>query len=705
MKKMTLIQRFSIISLIAMILFSLAFGKIVGSSLEQDMLRDFIEVSADIVPQNVIKHFKPADFITSKTGSDYQEFSEEMEHLSLGANIIAIKIWNKDMAVVWSDNKELVEQRSPDNEDLKKAFGGELVSKIRTTGELGHTNEFNRQFENLMELYIPIRFETHGDINAVFEIYQNLDLLYTQISHIKKIVWFWTFLGFSFLYIVLFGIVWNASKRIGAQTKEITETKQDWEDTFDAITDIITIHDKNYNIIKANKTAEKLLKLPDLEKILNIKCYKHYHGREEAPAGCPGCNCLQTGQPCNFELFEPHLNMFIEIRAIPRFDNNNQLIGLIHVVRDITERKRAEETIQLQLKRLNTLRSIEKAITSSLDLRVTLDMLLNQATTQLGIDAAAILLLNQHTQILEYSVSKGFRSSALKYTQLKLGESNAGRAAIEHRIVTIPNLKETPDGFVRSKLFTNEDFITYFAVPLIAKGQVKGILELFHRAPLDTDQGWLEFLETTADQAAMAIDNAALFEGLQRSNIELTLAYDTTIEGWSHALDLRDKETEGHSRRVTDMTLRIARELGIKEEELMHIRRGALLHDIGKMGIPDNILLKPGALTEEEWKIMKLHPVYAYELLYPIEYLRPALDIPYYHHEKWDGTGYPKGLKDKEIPLPARIFALVDVWDALRSDRPYRLAWTKEKVREHIRSLSGIHFDPEVVEVFFNIEW
>jgi HD-GYP domain-containing protein (c-di-GMP phosphodiesterase class II) len=165
-------------------------------------------------------------------------------------------------------------------------------------------------------------------------------------------------------------------------------------------------------------------------------------------------------------------------------------------------------------------------------------------------------------------------------------------------------------------------------------------------------------------------------------------------------MDLRDKETEGHTQRVTEMTLRIARELGIKDEALVHIRRGALLHDMGKMGIPDNVLLKPGTLTDEEWKIMKLHPVYAYDMLYPIDYLRPALDIPYCHHEKWDGTGYPRGLKGKEIPLAARIFAVVDVWDALCSDRPYRPAWPIENVVEHVRSLSGTHFDPEIIEVF-----
>ena len=155
----------------------------------------------------------------------------------------------------------------------------------------------------------------------------------------------------------------------------------------------------------------------------------------------------------------------------------------------------------------------------------------------------------------------------------------------------------------------------------------------------------MAFWKRFAGQAAIAIDNAQLFENLQHSNAELVLAYDTTIEGWSHALDLRDKETEGHTQRVTEMTLRLAKAMGIDEAELVHIRRGALLHDIGKMGVPDNILLKPGELTEEEWGSCTQHPQLAYDLLSPIAYLRPALDIPYCHHEKWDGTGYPRGLE------------------------------------------------------------
>lgn len=188
-----------------------------------------------------------------------------------------------------------------------------------------------------------------------------------------------------------------------------------------------------------------------------------------------------------------------------------------------------------------------------------------------------------------------------------------------------------------------------------------------------------------------------------RTSARLARAYDTTLEGWSRALDLRDEETEGHTRRVAELTLRLARALGVPKPDLVHLWRGALLHDIGKMGIPDAILHKPGPLTEHETAVMRHHPVYAHELLSPIEYLRPALDIPYSHHEKWDGTGYPRGLKGEQIPLAARIFAVVDVWDALRWDRWYRSAWTLEQTRQYLREQTGTHFDPDIVNVFLRL--
>jgi PAS domain S-box-containing protein/putative nucleotidyltransferase with HDIG domain len=188
-----------------------------------------------------------------------------------------------------------------------------------------------------------------------------------------------------------------------------------------------------------------------------------------------------------------------------------------------------------------------------------------------------------------------------------------------------------------------------------------------------------------------------------RDDTELMQAYEETLTGWSRAMDFRDKETEGHTLRVTQLSVQIARSMGLSETAITHIRRGALLHDIGKMAIPDDILNKPAKLTEQEWVIMRKHPEYAYEMLWPITFLRPALDIPYCHHEKWDGTGYPRGLKGEEIPLAARIFAVIDVWDALRFDRPYRKGWTDAQTRKYIRTQAGKHFDPQVVKVFLKL--
>jgi putative nucleotidyltransferase with HDIG domain len=318
------------------------------------------------------------------------------------------------------------------------------------------------------------------------------------------------------------------------------------------------------------------------------------------------------------------------------------------------------------------------AITASLDLRVTLNVFLDQVTTQLHVDAAAVLVLSQASQTLAYAAQRGFHTEIVRQTRLRLGEGHAGRVALERRTIEVADMRDLAASSLPG-IQPGENIIAYYGVPLLTKGPVVGVLELFHRTSLTPGQEWLDFLEALAGQAAIAIDNIGLFEGLQRSNVELMLAYETTLEGWSRALDLRDKETEGHTQRVTEMAVQLAQDLGLRDEELVHIRRGALLHDIGKMGIPDSILLKPGPLTDEEWTIMRKHPVYAFDLLSPIAFLRPALDIPYCHHEKWDGTGYPQGLKGEAIPLAARIFAVIDVWDALRSDRPYRQGWAMTK--------------------------
>jgi PAS domain S-box-containing protein len=372
-------------------------------------------------------------------------------------------------------------------------------------------------------------------------------------------------------------------------------------------------------------------------------------------------------------------------------------------VRNVTERRLANERIKRQVERLASLRTVELAINSSLDIALTLNVIIDQVLNQLPVDAAAVLLLDQNTQWLSYAAGRGFQTDLAQKLRVRVGESYSGKAVLERVLVKhAPAQGEPPDALLGSMMQV-EGIVECYAMPLTAKGQVKGVLEAFLRTPMPAEEDWLDYFELLAAQAALAIDNATMFDRLQRSNAELAVAYDSTLEGWSKALDMRDKETVGHTERVAEKTLELGRALALDEGDLLHMRRGALLHDIGKLAIPDAILQKPGPLTEQEWQVMRRHPVYAYEWLSPISFLRHALDIPYCHHEKWDGSGYPRGLEREQIPLSARVFAIVDVWDALTSDRPYRPAWPKAKVRDHVAALAGAHFDPAVVDPFLDL--
>ena len=370
-------------------------------------------------------------------------------------------------------------------------------------------------------------------------------------------------------------------------------------------------------------------------------------------------------------------------------------------LRDITARKQAEANIKLQLERMTTLSKIDRAISSTMDMRVSLSYLLSNLVGQLGPHAASILLWNPTTFKLEHFVSKGFQDRSIREVPVTKGQALAGQVLAKRNLVHVSNLKKIrSDQSDRIETLLNEKFLEYYGLPLISKGELKGVIEILHREPLKPDANWLNYLNTFSVQAAIAIDNAQLFNNLQKSNFELLRAYDATISGWSRAMDLRDEETEGHTQRVTAITLELATAMGINQQAQVHMRRGALLHDIGKLGVPDHVLLKEGPLNEAEWALMRQHPTFAHEMLSTIEYLKPALDIPYCHHEKWDGSGYPRGLAGEQIPLAARIFAVVDVYDALTSDRPYRSAWSKQEALEHIREQSGIHFDPKVVNIF-----
>ncbi len=366
------------------------------------------------------------------------------------------------------------------------------------------------------------------------------------------------------------------------------------------------------------------------------------------------------------------------------------------------ELTRLNQQAERRMQRLVSMRTIDMAISGSFNVSVVLGIVLDQVTGQLGSHAADILLFNQTAQTFKFSTGRGFRTQGLEHSSYKFGADLAWRIIRERRRVEVFDLKAQPNVLQRTPDLFAESFQSYIGVPLVTKGQVRGVLEVFHRDALNPDREWYSYLETLAGQAAIAVDNAALFEHMQNSNTELVMAYDSTLVGWADALELRSLEPEGHSRRVDNLSAQLAQALGLKDNDLVNIHRGALLHDIGKLGVPEGILLKPGPLAAEEWEIIRKHPQIAYDLLSPIAYLRPALDIPFYHHERWDGSGYPRGLQGEGIPLAARIFAVVDVFDVLTSDRPYRKAWSKMKALEYFRQQTGLMFDPEVVKFFLD---
>lgn len=385
---------------------------------------------------------------------------------------------------------------------------------------------------------------------------------------------------------------------------------------------------------------------------------------------------------------------FFTPECIEFFNAYNLLAG------SAVQNARLYEDSRRQLSQMQTLRSIDQAILSSLDLNSMAAVILKETAKHIHVDALALLVLDPKNQTLDFVDGYGFHSDTLKHSHLKVGESFAGQVALEKRVVHVGDLQKDPKNFSRAAHFREEGFMMYLGTPLIARSEVRGVLEIFQRRPFEPDEDWFTLLETLASQIAIAIDNSLLVRFLQDSNLELNTAYDATIEGLSRALELRDRETEGHTRRVAKMTADLARRMGYPEADMPQLQQGALLHDIGKMGIPDSILLKKEALSAEEWEIMKQHPLFAYQLLSQVEYLKRAIDIPLYHHEKWDGSGYPYGLKGEQIPPAARLFSIIDVYDALTSDRPYRSAWSKDKAMLYIQSQSGIFFDPAILPVF-----
>jgi PAS domain S-box-containing protein/putative nucleotidyltransferase with HDIG domain len=357
---------------------------------------------------------------------------------------------------------------------------------------------------------------------------------------------------------------------------------------------------------------------------------------------------------------------------------------------DITERKQKENELQMVAKISEALRV---AMTRD-EIRPTV---LREVMSFLDIDGALISTIEGTTEMEILDRGMGCWAP-LDMSRLKLSEGLTGYIIVTGKPYVNNHASHDPH-FVIPELLSNLSSIA--GVPLITKGETIGALLIGSTHILSDNE--LRLLKTIGDMTASAIHRSDLYEQTSLQAHELKQAYDATLEGWAHALELRDKETQGHSLRIANMTIKLAKSMGYKDEDLENVRRGALLHDIGKMGVPDTILLKPGSLTEDEWVLMHKHPTYAKEMLIDLSYFKDAIDIPFCHHEWWDGSGYPRGLKGTEIPLVARIFSIVDSWDALISDRPYRKAWSKRDALSHIIDQSGNHFDPDVVNAFVHM--
>lgn len=344
---------------------------------------------------------------------------------------------------------------------------------------------------------------------------------------------------------------------------------------------------------------------------------------------------------------------------------------------------------------------ISRILQSSFDIQDGLPVVLKTLTEVLSADAAIALRNNPLSGRFELLMTHGLKAATLAKLNFQLDAGRRGRKL--ERPIWIADLQERTHVKQTISPLQEDGFRGYLALPLNKNGVLVGALEFAWHSP-QLVVTWNDgFLERICEQAAFLIDRSNVLNNYRELNAELTNRYNAMIEGLSRALELRDLETEGHTRRVSELTMRLIERLGGPVDHWDAIRQGALLHDIGKIGIPDAILLKPGSLTDRERQVMQQHVIYGYNILAPITSSRPILDITLYHHERWDGSGYPYGLKGEQIPLVARVFAFVDVFDALISDRPYRTAWSSSQALEYISGQAGHMFDPHISSLFLKV--
>ena len=463
------------------------------------------------------------------------------------------------------------------------------------------------------------------------------------------------FLGGAFFVYIIINISQSTIAARQKAEEAIALAKDDWENTFDTVTDMITVHDMNFNIVRANPSAKSILGLRLQEGIPSVKCFRCYHGTEKPPSGCANCQSLQTGKPSTIEMFEPYLNKHLEIRAMPRFGRDRQLVGLIHVVRDITERKRAEEELRKNEARFQ-------------------DLFHEAPVGYFEYDAQGCITRVNQTELdmLGYPLEEMIGQPVWKFI---VEEETARQQILAKLAGAVPPFR----GFERT--YRRKDGTIF---PVLIQDRL-----------MKDEQGNITGIRCAIQDIT---ERKQAEEALQRSMERLHKALGATIQCIAATVETRDPYTAGHQKKVADLARAIAKEMGLPNDQVDGLRMAAVIHDIGKISVPAEFLSKPTKLTDIEFSLIKIHPQSGYDILKNVEFPWPIARMVLEHHERINGTGYPNALTGEKLLIESRILAVADVVEAMASHRPYRPAIGIDAALEEITKNRASLYDPEAVD-------